>query len=72
MRMSVIGAIMLCVAGLCVGIGGVQAQTMTLTPLASYDAGENIVSYYRYVATLGPLFPNRSLSCNTKTFPAPT
>ena len=45
MRMSVIGAITLCVA-----VGDVQAQTMTLTPLASYDAGENIVSYYRYVA----------------------
>lgn len=43
--MSVIGAIVLCVLA-----GEVQAQTTTLTPLASYDAGENVVSYYRYVA----------------------
>jgi len=28
----------------------VQAQITTLTPLASYDAGENIVSYFEYLA----------------------
>ena len=52
MRMSVIGAIVLCILA-----GEVQAQTTTLTPLASYDAGENIVSYYRYVALDCPNAP---------------
>ena len=35
----------------CAAVGSSQATTTTLTPITSFNAGENIVSYYRYLAT---------------------
>jgi hypothetical protein len=43
-RWAFIGALVLCLP--CI----VQAQITTFTPLATYDAGENIVSYFEYLA----------------------
>ena len=43
-RCALIAALVLCLP--CI----VQAQITTLTPLATYDAGENIVSYFEYLA----------------------
>lgn len=42
--------VVIALVAFCISASGLQAQTMTLTPIISFNAGENIVSYYRYVA----------------------